>query len=83
MLRWLLELFREKAGPEVPPSEPELSSLVEERRRLSEILATYREFGFEAQAEGCKSRLRQVQKAIRNIQHGAPDAPPAPEGGDE
>lgn len=67
MMRWFLEWL--KGGADGPPRSPERvrASLVEERRRLAEILATFREFGFEAEAQGCKAHLRRVQSEIRDL----------------
>lgn len=79
MLKWLLELFHGAGSGGSPPPAGELASLIQERRRLAEVLASYREFGFDAQFESCKDRLRRVQARIRELQ-GRTDAPAAEPG---
>ena len=70
MLNWLLIWFKGEGGTGTPSPSAELASLVEERRRLAEILASYQEFEFHAQSQGCKDRLRHMQARIRELRSG-------------
>lgn len=67
MLRWLLELIHGGADAGPPSPADELAFMVDERRRLAEIQASYREFGFDEQAESSRIRLRQLQARIRRL----------------
>lgn len=72
MLRRLLEWFQSDLVGGDSPQPSEIDLLVEERKRLAESLASYREFGFDVQSEGCKDRLRRVQARIRELR-GSPE----------
>ncbi|HLF92943.1 MAG TPA: hypothetical protein VJB14_05755 [Planctomycetota bacterium] len=63
MMKWLLELIDAAS----PSSEDGLEALLAERRRLAEAMACYREFGFDAQVEGCKDRLHRLRRRIREV----------------
>jgi hypothetical protein len=76
MLKWLVELFKGVAYRGSPSPDSERLSMLKERRRLAEILASYEEFGFDAESEGCKDRLRRIEGRIRDLR-GRPETPPA------
>ncbi len=75
MLKWLLQWVKDASIGGYPPRDSEMASLIEERRRLAESLASYREFGFDLQVEGCRDRLRRVQARIQELGSDSESAP--------
>ena len=83
MLKWLLGLLWNDGSCFSPSQETELALLLDERARLAETLACYREFGFDAQAESCKIRLHGLARRIREIRTQGGGGPARSEGGGE
>lgn len=50
-------------SPDPAASNP--AALLEERRRLGEILDSYRDFGYDAQAADCKSQIAEINRKLR------------------
>jgi hypothetical protein len=62
MLTWLRRWISE-AGAETP----ELQRLLAERRRLDELMASYREFGFQTLIPEYRQRRAAVDRKIRAL----------------
>ena len=64
MFRWLHRICGEPADAAPPLEDSDPDRLRAERRRLEEMLVTYREFGFDAMAEECRARLARIRHRL-------------------
>lgn len=76
MFKWLQRICEGPADADVRPEATEHDRLLAERCRMEEMLATYREFGFESMAEEYRARLAEINHRLRRIQ--CRPMPPSP-----
>jgi hypothetical protein len=67
MLSWLIRLSRVYSDRSTPGPSGGRDALLSERRRLQDLLDSYREFGFDTLIPSCKERIRSLDLEIRRL----------------